>query len=158
VCLLVAAYRQAGLPARCVIGYDTGGGGGKDDRFLSKKGSQSLRTWAEFALIDPTKPEPIWVPVDVVRIRKSSSRPPPVERKWMYFGDHKEMDGLIPFAYQFFPPSKGVVSHGSPAFYGWMVTPEPPKNVIQALRFDAITTPRRGDDKDDKKKKSPFGG
>lgn len=156
VCLLVAVYRQVGLPARCVIGLDAGDG--KDSRFLGKKGSSNLRVWAEFALIDARQQDPVvWVPVDVVRMRKSSTRPPPLERPWPYFGDNKEMDGVIPFAYQFFPPVKGVVSHGSPAFYGWMVTPAPPKNVIQTVRFDAITTPRRGDDPKDDKKKGPYG-
>ncbi len=160
VCLLVAMYRQAGLPARCVIGLDAGDG--KDSRFLGKKGgSSAIRAWAEFALIDPRQDDPVvWVPVDVVRIRKSSTRPPPLDRPWAYFGDNKELDGVIPFAFQFFPPSKGVVSYGSPAFYGWMVTPAPPKEVVQTLRFDSITTPKRGDDKKEKKddkKKGPYG-
>lgn len=156
VCLLVAAYRQVGLPARCVIGLDAGAS--KDGRFLGKKGSSSIRAWAEFALVDPSLEDPIvWVPVDVVRMRKSSTRPPPLDRAWAYFGEHKEMDGVIPFAFQFFAPVKGVVSHGSPAFYGWMVTPAPPKEVVQTIRFEAITTPKRGGEDKDDKKKGPYG-
>lgn len=162
--LLVAVYRQIGLPARSVIGWDAGDS--KDGKFLGKGGSASMRAWVEFALVDPNQPDPVWVPVDVVRMRKSSTRPPALDRPWPFFGDNKELDGVIPFAFQFFPPSKGVISYGSPAFFGWMVTPKPPEHVVQTLKFGAISTPKRAEDmkkdeerkKDEKKKKSPYGG
>lgn len=161
--LLVAVYRSIGLPARSVIGYDVGDT--KDNKFLAKKGSASIRAWVEFALIDPSLPDPVWVPVDIVRMRKSSTRPPALDRPWPFFGENKELDGCIPFAFQFFPPSKGVISYGAPAFFGWMVTPKPPEHVVQTLRFEGISTPKRAEDmkkdeerkKEDKKKKGPYG-
>jgi hypothetical protein len=99
----------------------------------------------EFALVDPQTSREIWIPVDVARMRKGSSRPPSLDRPWKYFGEHDELDGIIPFAFQFHPPTT-VVAHGSPAFWGWMVTPKPPDKLVQVVRFDAITTPKTAED------------
>jgi hypothetical protein len=38
-----------------------------------------------------------------------------------------------------------------------MVTPAPPKEVVQTIRFEAITTPKRGGEDKDDKKKGPYG-
>jgi hypothetical protein len=144
VCLLAAVYREAGLPARTVIGFDVGARKRDGNAFLGKTGSGTLRAWVEFALID--NGELVWVPVDVVRMRKGSSQPPrELEREWRWFGTHTELEGIIPFAFQFHPPTT-VVSHGSPAFWGWMVSPRPPERVLQSVRIDAIRTPRRAND------------
>jgi hypothetical protein len=162
--LLAAVYRQAGLPARTVIGWDVGESKRDKSQFLGKRGSGNLRGWVEFALSDPNVPGGItWVPVDVVMLRKSSSRPPPVDRPWKWFGTNEDLDGVIPFSFTFHPPTT-VVAHGSPAFWGWLVTPKPPDRVIQAVRFDAITTPKTAEDqkkeqekkKDEKKSKNPY--
>ncbi|MFN0134149.1 MAG: transglutaminase domain-containing protein [Phycisphaerales bacterium] len=146
VCLLTAIYRQAGLPARTVIGYDVGDRKA-GDKFLGRNSSGTLRAWVEFALFDPagTSQPIIWVPVDVVRMRKSSTRPPPLDKPWAFFGTHDELSGVIPFAFQFHPPTD-VVAHGSAAFWGWMVTPKPPEKAVQAIRFNAISTPKRAED------------
>lgn len=140
--LLAALYRKAGIPARTVIGYDTGGsrspaniGGGRR--------SSGLRYWVEFALYDEAANTFNWVPVDVVRMRRASSRPPAVERPWKYFGDHDELDEVIPLAFHFHPPTD-VVSYGSAGFWGWFVTPTPPSAAEQVIRFSATTAPRRG--------------
>lgn len=145
VCVLAAVYRQAGLPARTVIGYDVGESRTEGREFLGRRGSASLRAWVEVALIDPRDSSLVWVPVDINRLRRASSRPPPLEQRWPYFGEHDELDRVIPFAFQFHPPTT-VVAHGSPAFWGWLVTPRPPDAVIQSVRFNAITTPRTAED------------
>lgn len=166
VCLLAAVYRMSGLPARTVIGWDVGPKA--DKKFLDKKGSEGLRAWVEFALADPQAPGGIvWVPVDMIRMRKSSSRMPPLNKPWRYFGEHDELERVIPFAFQFHPPTT-VVAHGSPAFWGWMVTPKPPDKAEQAIRFMAQTTPRTAEGEAEKrrkreeekkeKKKNPYGG
>ncbi len=163
VCLLAAVYRQAGLPCRTVIGWDVGEAKrDKDKKFLARNnGTKGLRGWVEFALPDVNSPGGLaWIPVDVVRMRKSSSRMQPLERPWKYFGTHDELDGVIPIAFQFHPPTT-VVAHGSPALWGWMVTPKPPDNVTQAIRFDAVTesknTEQQQKDRDDKKKDKKHG-
>jgi len=174
-CLLAAVYRQAGIPARTVFGYEWDGSRSKD-RLFQKKGASQYRAWVEFALVDPSAKEPlIWVPVDVVTIRKTSSRVGDLDRPWKGFGTCDDLDSVVPFAFQLVPPTD-VVAHGSPAFYGWMVTPKPPDNVTQAIRFDVGSTPKSGDDQmqkdnqpdkpqdnnkppppDKPKKKSPYG-
>lgn len=139
VCLLAAVYRRAGLPCRTVVGYDVGTA--NQENFLVKggRGGKGLRGWVEFALPDAAAPGGLaWVPVDIVRMRKSSSRPGQLDKPWPYFGSHDELDGVIPLAFQFHPPTT-VVAHGSPGLWGWMVTPKPPEHVIQAIRFSAMT-------------------
>jgi hypothetical protein len=128
-----------------VIGYDLGNSKTTGKQFLGKRGSSDLRAWAEFALVDPKSGKEIWVPVDVVRMRKSGSRAKPIDQKWNYFGSHDELDRVVPFAFQFHPPTT-VVAHGAPAFWGWLVTPQPPERVMQTLRFVGITAPITADD------------
>jgi hypothetical protein len=144
VCLLAAVYRQAGIPARTVFGFEWDGSKSRD-RLFAKKGVSQYRPWVEFALVDPANAQQvIWVPVDVVQLRKSSSRAGDMERPWKWFGSCDDFDGVVPFAFQLIPPTD-VVSHGSPAFYGWMVTPKPPDNVVQSIRIDVGATPQGGD-------------
>jgi hypothetical protein len=154
VCVLAAVYREAGLPARIVVGYDIGESKDEDrGNFLRRRGSEDLRAWVEFALIDEATGRTCWIPVDVVRMRKVSSRTPPLDQPWKYFGTHDELDGLIPFAFQFHPPTT-VRAYGSPGFWGWLVTPTPPARADQTLRFIATTTPKVGaPPKDDKQKR-----
>ena len=146
VCLLAAVYRAAGLPCRTVIGFDVGEE--KRDRqvFNKNNGTRGPRAWVEVALADPNAPGGVWwVPVDPVRLRKSSSRPPPLDRPWKYFGTNEELWGVIPIAFQFHPPTT-VVAHGSPALWGWLVTPAPPSRVIQTVRFLSKSTPQTAEE------------
>jgi len=159
VCLLAAVYRQAGIPCRTVIGWDVGEDKrDKNKKFLARNnGTKGLRGWVEFALPDVASPGGLaWVPVDIVRMRKDSSRAQPLDRPWKYFGTHDELDGVVPIAFQFHPPTT-VVAHGSPALWGWLVTPKPPERVIQAVRFEAITqsknTEQQQKDREEKQKK-----
>lgn len=144
--LLAAVYRAAGLPARTVIGFDVSA---KKDRdgFLDKgkSGPQKLRAWVEFCLYDEAAQREVWVPVDVVRMRQSSSRAPALNRPWKFFGTHDELENVIPIAFQYHPPTT-VVAHGAFGLWGWLTTPEIPL-VKQHLRLDAITTPKRGGDR-----------
>lgn len=142
VCLLAAVYRMAGLPARTVIGYESSDARQRDEVF-ARVGAQRFRAWVEFALPDETTESKItWVPVDIVRMRNASTQTPSLDRPWPWFGTHNELDQVVPIAFQFHPPTD-VVAHGSPAFYGWMVTPAPPVNVTQAIRFTVFPPPKR---------------
>lgn len=146
VCLLAAVYREAGLPARIVVGYDIGEEK-DDDRnlFLEKGDSASLRAWVEFAIFEETAQQTTWIPVDVVRMRKASSRPADPALPWKFFGTHDELNGMIPFSFHFHPQTT-VRAYGSPGFWGWLVTPKPPERAMQALTFQAFRTPQRGAD------------
>lgn len=156
-CLLVAVYRAAGLPARMVIALDP------------VKSDESkipvFRTWAEFALLDESAPAPAnwpaaspwpgrieWIPVDVARQREFSSRPPPLEQRWQYFGHNEDTDDLLPLAFVFHPPAaalpplpppvpgasppaagQAVIAHGSVALWGWRPQPAVPP-LDQSIR------------------------
>jgi hypothetical protein len=158
VCVLAATYRRCGLPCRIVIGYDVGAAKGKDDdNFLDRKRSDlQLRAWVEFALFDEATGNLHWIPVDVVEMRSKRSRLPD---KWMenpleYFGTHDGLDNIIPFAYQFHPPT-AVRAYGSPCFWGWGVYGEyaPPGYAWQEVRLSAQTTPSRaGDDQQERRR------
>jgi hypothetical protein len=148
VVLLAAVYRMAGLPARIVIGYDTEADSRDEPGFLApgSGGSGDLCAWVEFCLFDEASDTFNWVPVDVVRIRKEGSR---LRDNFMepgalrYFGAHSDLDDVIPFAFQFHPPTT-VRAYGSPGFWGWFVTPTAPGRAWQSISIRATTTPRRG--------------
>ena len=146
--LLLAVYREAGLPARLVLGIDAEDGE-RDGEFLEQGGGPpALRAWVEFALVDPRTRAIAWVPVDPVAIRKSSSRMPreywtkPIE----FFGSHDELDGVVPFSFHLFPPTtvRSYGGSGSPGFWGWFVTPTPPERAHQTLDLSVHSQVVRG--------------
>lgn len=143
-CLLTAVYRQAGLPARTVVGYRWYGARDVNRRFATPSASD-LTAWVEFALVDDRGggEKLVWVPVDIAGLRGSTGRPPPLERPWEGFGTVPDLEAAIPIAFDFHPPLDAV-SHGSPALYGWLVSPNTPPEVVQVIRFNADATPIRG--------------
>lgn len=149
-CVLAACYREAGLPARTVIGYARAAAGERENFLNKKKERATLRSWVEFCLYDEVNNTINWVPVDPARMRQKSSRPPPLDKPWPYFGTNDDLDEVVPFAFQFHPPTT-VLAYGSPGFWGWLVTPQPPAQAFQSLRFTVTATSQRGG-QDDKKK------
>ncbi len=149
----VAAFRGAGLPARLLIGYDLGQDDKRPDDFLGgeKRRGARLRCWAEFGLYDERARTLTWIPVDVVRMRKSSSKMGPIDRPWQYFGNHDELGRIVPLAFGFHPPTT-VESYGAPGLWGWLMTPQPPDTAYQAIRFRATSTAKTAEDMRDEKK------
>jgi hypothetical protein len=145
VAALAGVYRRAGLPARVVIGlreydeYDT------TDVTQEKDldGESGLHAIVEFFLFDEKTGEQGWIPVDILQMRKQSSRARPLEQPWPYFGTHPELDHFIPIAMHFHPPTT-VRAYGSAGLWGWFVTPEPPATAFQQLTFSSFNTPVRG--------------
>jgi hypothetical protein len=151
-CVLAAVYRAAGLPARIVIGYDVRDQKGDDKAsFLARKRSSvpAFRSLVEFCLYDETEKKELWVPVDINRQRKVSSRAPS-DGSWRFFGDHDELDQVVPFAFQYHPPTS-VMAHGSISFWGWLTLPEA-QVAKQFLRFNAMTTAKSATTKQDREK------
>lgn len=154
--LTAAIFRKAGLPTRTVIGIDMYAE--KGAAFLKEeKASRELRSWVEFAVYDEAKNTINWIPIDIPRMRKQTSRPTDINKPWKFFGSHEELNSVIPFAFHFHPPTD-VVAYRAPGFWGWYVEPTAPKNGLTAIRFDAQQAANRGvtddgDDKDDKDKK-----
>jgi hypothetical protein len=147
--LLTAMLRKAGVPARPVIGYDAGGSGNSSLKnnvsSRAARDGRGIRVWVEFALFDEQNNTLNWVPIDIVKIMKLSSRPKPLNDTWRYFGTHDELNNVVPFAFHFFPPTD-VVSYGAPAFWGWFVTPKAPESAGQAVMFSAAAGSKRSED------------
>lgn len=138
--LLVAVYRAAGIPSRVVIGFDVAE--------TNKLGDPIFQAWAEFALLDPADNKIEWIPVDVVRQRAFSSRPPPVTQTWEYFGNNRFLDTAFPLAFHFHPPDRavgagGIVVYDAHALWGWIPSPLIPE-LEQRFVISIIGTPQRG--------------
>lgn len=140
-CALVAVMRQAGLPARTVIALDVRGE--RDKRRLSNRrdnAGERLVTLVEFALVDPTTGEPMWVPINVEELKKRPSATGDLDRAWEFFAVHDDLDAFVPVAFQFHPPTT-VSAFGSAALWGW--NPQPEVGALeQSIRFNVGTTPK----------------
>jgi len=131
--LLCAVYRQAGIPARVVIGYNHEG---------QQRGSNRspIHAWVEFFLmVDEENGLGEWIPVDIIRQREFASRAPAVERPWKYFGNNDRSHQYSAISFHWHPPTV-VVNSGPPAFWGWLPEPSAP-NIDQGIRFHAFNTP-----------------
>ena len=138
-----AIFLAAGLPARLVIGWDESDTkSGDRTAFERTRGTGEIRSWIEFCLYDEAADKELWVPFDPVRQRKKSSRPAPIEKAWEYFGNFSKGEFVMPFAFQFHPPTT-VIEYGSLAFWGWLTTPKIPA-ATQYLRLSSESTPNRG--------------
>lgn len=140
VILLVAMLKQAGIPARAVIGLEAQADG---DRFLDDRGgSKGLRAWVEFCVYDEAQHAINWVPVDIFKMRRSAPRPPKMNTTWKWFGTTETTMELVPFALQYQPPTD-VATYPIAGFWGWFVTPKAPADVEMTLSFHATDVPRR---------------
>ncbi|MGQ0626761.1 MAG: transglutaminase-like domain-containing protein [Phycisphaerales bacterium] len=157
-CFLCAVYRAAGLPARTIVGYDRYDDKKGDNIYdRGKGGGQKLRSWVEFCLVDPEENTEIWIPVDIVRMRKASSRARAVDMPQKYFGTNDELSYIQPIAFQYHPPT--TVTARAPAFWGWLTNPT--TDVFeQWIKFQSARTANstenpynRNKKKDDDKKK-----
>lgn len=145
-CLLTAAYRAAGLPARLVIGLDV--------KRTEERSGTVLRSWSEFFLAREPAPQgpdaqPVitaqdgeWIPVDIFRQWEFSSRAPPQNQRWEYFGHNEEFDFVVPIAYHWLPPER-CTNSGPPGIWGWRPTPANPACDAE-IKFWAYETPRKG--------------
>lgn len=146
VVLTVALLRKVGIPARTVIGYDAGD---KSDRWLDKgTKSSKLRSWVEFCLYDEARNTVNWIPIDILKLRRLSNRPFPIDKEWRYFGTNDDLDRILPFTFHFHPPTD-VISYGVPGFWGWFMTPKPIDSAEQSITMSATSKAMRGGEKED---------
>lgn len=156
VCALAAIYRTAGIPCRTVIGLDASGGGSGGNGLSGKgrgKGRDKLAAWIEIALIDPATNKEMWIPIDLLKLKRKSSQMPDLDKPWPFFGTNDELAYAMPIAYQFHPPTN-VYSQGYPAFYGWTANAETATPVTgritcgaeQSIRFFSTTQPITAED------------
>jgi len=145
---LCSLYRAAGLPARIVLATDaTGTFDGPDNPLLrSRRGG--MVSWVEFCLFDPDAGRELWVPVDPVQLRSTSSRAPDWRRPWRnYLGSHNKLGDAIPLAFHFVPPFGGAISYSAFGMWGWITSPRNANNGLQRLLITSVTTPRRPGDR-----------
>ena len=97
----VAVLRAAGIPARPVIGLQSGS--------ITKPSVVSsdvqFVAWAEFYL-----PGAGWVPFDPNLMRGTSMRHTAVQKPWRFFGTIENLNRRAAIAYAFAPSSSGAVS------------------------------------------------
>ena len=97
----VAVLRAAGIPARPVIGLQSGS--------ITKPSVVSTDVqfvaWAEFYL-----PGAGWVPFDPNLMRGTSMRHTAVQKPWRFFGTIENLNRRAAIAYAFAPSSSGAVS------------------------------------------------
>lgn len=169
--LLTALYREAGLPARVVVGYVAGDAGGRRDPVRRRdEPEQGEYAWVEFALYDETQASLedalTWVPVDIIAMRANNVGRRPLDQNWDGFGRSDYFNQLIPLAYHLHPHRLPAVSYGVgdtvdglgrvqhgvaarrpvPSLWGWNVVPVTPRNVYQTISFSATTPSRTADD------------
>lgn len=156
--LLCGLYRQAGLPARVVIGYDMGESAEGADEIeardnyavcqLPDRGDVPfipiVRAWVEFYLYDEDAGQGEWIPVDVERQQQVSSRARPLDRPWEFFGNMPCGDLLVPLSFHFVPPTT-VASPGAPAMWGWLGFPVTPR-IEHNFNVAAWATPKTAGD------------
>lgn len=147
--LLTAILRRLDIPARTVFGLEL------EDRRKDELGGRNSRTkqraWIEFAVMDAATGAAVWIPVDMKRQRDSSSRPPASGRGWRFFGNHEDMEYMLPIAFHMHPPIDAGV-RGLPAFWGWNAPGGVPQ-VFHGLRFDVSSQNSRQREENDPKPK-----
>ncbi len=170
VLLLTALYREAGLPARPVVGYVAGEAGGAAG-FGGRSDQPEIGpyAWVEFALYDETKPSLgnslTWVPVDILAMRAGNVGRRPFDQHWDGFGSGEYFNQLVPIAYHLHPHNLPAVSYGQgqisgararamggvrliplPSLWGWNLVPFTPICQHQTMSLSATTPSRSAED------------
>lgn len=102
VCTCVAVLRAAGIPARPVIGIDSGRStrsGGRRPRDRTH-----FAVWGEFRL-----PGCGWVPFDPYQMRGQGLQHLTVQQPWRWFGTIRDLNRRVALAYDFAPFCCGTV-------------------------------------------------
>ncbi len=169
--LLTALYREAGLPARVVVGFVAGdAGGARDPIRRSDEPEMGFYAWVEFALYDETQASLdgalAWIPVDIIAMRAGNVGRRPLDQVWDGFGRSDYLNQLIPLAYHLHPHRLPAVSYGVgdmtrelqrlrhgvgrrepvPSMWGWNLVPRTPRGLHQTIVVSATTPSRTGGD------------
>lgn len=129
VCVSVAVLRAAGIPARPVIGIDSG----KGTKTKSKlpRDRTSMCVWAEFRL-----PGVGWVPFDPWQMRGQGLANKDIRRPWRWFGTIRDQNRRVAIAYDFAPFAHGSVPDW-PAGWSWQLG----VNMNERLTFNSVVMP-----------------
>jgi hypothetical protein len=106
--------------------------------------------------MDPKTSATVWVPVDIVEMRKNGNRMQRLDKPWKFFGSNENLVYMIPISFHAHPPT-GVTVRSLPAFWGWLCTPETP-TLPHTLKIEAMSQDSREKQKNEeaeKNKKQP---
>jgi hypothetical protein len=149
--LYVALLRSAGIPARVMIGVvppqsELATIGRRASVPATDNGRAPLyRFWAEFYLWDEQAQRGQWIPVDVVRQREESSRARPLDQSWRYFGNHDELDQIVPIS-SIYAVESSAMLNSVPALWGWRPLPVPGFALDAVIRYEVMGASRRPGD------------
>lgn len=148
--LYVALLRAADIPARVIVGIvpseaELSRIPGRDTKENRDLLSPVFRFWAEFYLWDEQAQRGQWIPVDIIRQRDESSRSRPLDQTWRYFGNHDELDEIVPLT-SVYTPSNAMQLHWVPPIWGWRAVPDPPFRLDPVIRFEVNGISRRAGD------------
>lgn len=129
VCVCVAVLRAAGIPARPVIGIDSGKGTKTKSKLPRNK--TSMCVWAEFHL-----PGTGWVPFDPWQMRGQGLANKRIEQPWRWFGTIRDQNRRVAIAYDFAPFAHGEVPDW-PAGWSWRMA----VSKQEPWTLNAIVTP-----------------
>lgn len=144
-CALVSLLREAGIPARLVIGFDIGRAKGerRDEPFRRTRDPVALiRPYAEFALYDEKTDSLGWVSIDIVSLRKRSSQVPPnfMDRPQRYFGTNEDLQGVVPLSTALATFNQpGSASSTRPIFWTFSMQPAIPAQFQPILQINVTT-------------------
>ncbi|MFG0256966.1 MAG: transglutaminase family protein [Phycisphaerales bacterium JB043] len=153
--VLVGLYRAAGIPARVVLGYDIGASPDgleipsrdnfEDCQLVDPDDSPQnpvVRGWVEFYLYDEQTNQGAWIPVDPLLQHRNSSRVPPVEQSWKFFGNAPCGAIRIPLAHHVASPYDDVGTVWPPSFLSWDANPVSIGSTQYTI-LSAMEMPRR---------------
>ena len=115
--LLVALFREAGLPSRVVVGWDVG------EQIVNRNPERTpgedegrFVVWVEFCLYDESLDIMTWVPIDLELLAQNRGRRK-LDQPWEYFGSHDHLNSLVPLAFDLHPAAM-VQAFGAPCLGG----------------------------------------
>ena len=149
--LYVALLRAADIPARVIIGVlppeaELARIPGRDSKPNADLVAPVFRFWAEFYLWDEDAQRGDWIPVDIIRQRDESSRSRPLDQTWRYFGNHDELDEIVPISSVYTPETAEQPHRSVPAIWGWRPTPRVSFGLDPVIRFEVSGASRRAGD------------
>lgn len=114
VCMSVAVLRAAGIPARPVIGIESGQGDASGHKLPRRK--TSFAVWGEFRL-----PGRGWVPFDPWQMRGQGLQHLDVRDRWRWFGTIRDLNRRVAIAHDFAPQAFGMIPRW-PAGWSWAIS------------------------------------